>query len=189
MPSPRLPGLVSKPIGLSSRRSGYVCNSCLLQTASQSPKHFGRLFAVEYPKKTSILAKPWLSQVAPRVRSLKGIHKHNTRYSSTTPTPRPAISINAPSRIPLTTRGIHEALQDLEQEAVNYVPLSRIKLAIRSVEKIAEDTVVRVALLGIGGTESVKQLVRCLLADVLSDKGKWEKALEEQDDDRAILLR
>jgi hypothetical protein len=67
--------------------------------------------------------------------------------------------------------------------------LSRIKLAIRSVEKIAENTVVRVALLGIGGTESVKQLARCLLADVLSDKGKWEKALEERDDDRAILLQ
>jgi hypothetical protein len=84
---------------------------------------------------------------------------------------------------------LHEALLDLERDSINYVPLSGIKLAIRSVEKSAEDTAVRVAISGIGGADGAKKLARCLLADVLSDKGKWEKALEEQADDRAILLR
>jgi hypothetical protein len=117
-----------------------------------------------------------------RTRSIK-------RWHSTTPTPQPVININAPSPIPVATRGLYSALLDLERDALNHVPLSRIKLALRSIQTPMEDAVIRIAILSLGSIKDAKRLATCLLTDVLASKGEWESLLEEDGDSRSIILR
>ena len=166
-------------------QSKFICHSCRLQRSARPTRE---VFLQQH--------KSYSIQSIQREDAAfqRGFHSNSSRISptrkhSTTPTPRPAISINAPSPIPISTQGLHTALLDLERDAINYVPLSRLKLALRSIEKAPEDTVIRIALLGLGDVEAARRLARCLLADVLGGKAAWEDALEDGTDKRAILLR
>ena len=68
--------------------------------------------------------------------------------------------------------------------------LSRLQLALRSLE--SADPVIRVAFLGLGekGALAAKKLARVLVADALGDEAEWEeKILGETGDARSLLLR
>lgn len=71
--------------------------------------------------------------------------------------------------------------------------LSRLQLALRGLER--GDTVVRIAVLGIGGDDGIRRarrLVRLLLADPLIE-GTWETRLgetgEAEEEGKALLIR
>ncbi|KAF9633124.1 hypothetical protein BFW01_g4018 [Lasiodiplodia theobromae] len=117
-----------------------------------------------------------------------------SRYFSTTRRRHAATlasrtAINAPLDVPPRLKELHQALDALKSDAASYVNLSRLQLALRGLE--SEDPVVRVAVLSLGDQASAKQLARLLLADPLSEQGRWEDALEAHDTDngQAILLR
>jgi hypothetical protein len=191
MPSQGLLGLTVGMVGRFGVSARYICSSCLLRRAVKPA-----IKRLQQPKGSAQLStRPAIRRCSSTKASLSYSYVQrlapvdNVRLHSTTPTPRPIVSINAPSPIPITTRGLHASLLDLERDAINYVPLSRLKLALRSLEKAPEDTVIRVAILGLGQAGGAKRLARCLLADVLGEKQKWESALDDETDKRAILLR
>ena len=68
--------------------------------------------------------------------------------------------------------------------------LSRLQLALRSLE--SNDPVVRVAFLGLGsnGALAARKLVRALLSDPLADEEEWEgQILDSMSDGRSLLLK
>lgn len=68
--------------------------------------------------------------------------------------------------------------------------LSRLQLALRSLE--SDDPVIRVAFLGLGekGAAAAKKLARVLVADALGAEEEWEKRiLGDAGDGRSLLLR
>lgn len=191
MLSHSLLGLPARTIGRSSTGARHICPSCLIRNSAKPSVKLVQhsCGSAQFSTWLAIRRSPSPRSVTPYCSIQRSSHIPTIRLHSTTPTPRPIVSINAPSPIPTSTRGLHAALLDLERDAINYVPLSRIKLALRSLEKYSEDTVIRVAILGLGRAEGAKRLARCLLADVLSEKQKWESALEDKTDKRAVLLR
>ena len=102
-------------------------------------------------------------------------------------------AINAPINVSSRNRPLYDALEKLKSSAANYVNLSRLRLALRGLER--GQTAVRIAVLGFGGEEgktSARRLLRLLLADPLI-KGKWEEKLERanssEEDGRGLLIR
>jgi hypothetical protein len=77
----------------------------------------------------------------------------------------------------------------LQEKASSYVDLSRIQLAMRSLE--SEDSVTRIAFLGLGtnGQSAARKLVRALLADALGEEGEWERKLLQNEEGGNVLLR
>ncbi|KAI9822515.1 MAG: hypothetical protein M1827_000234 [Pycnora praestabilis] len=100
-----------------------------------------------------------------------------------------ATAINAPQELPPNVRDVFQALNGVKSSAANYVNLSRLQLALRSLE--ARDAVIRVAVLGLNAQEGARRLVEVLIADPLVPEGTWEKQLESlgNDDGRALLIR
>lgn len=192
MPSHKLIGASARALGRSGSNANLICSSCLLLLRRATPRFATtppRRHATDFSTRASTTPKTYSRQISyVHNRSLAETIRQ-TRFQSTSPTPRPAISINAPSPIPPAARALHAALLDLERSAINFVPLSRLKLALRSLEKGPEETVTRVAILGLGTHDGARRLTKCLLADVLSAKQDWEKILEDGSDKRAILLR
>ncbi|KAK8208087.1 hypothetical protein IWZ01DRAFT_520613 [Phyllosticta capitalensis] len=113
--------------------------------------------------------------------------QHNRRNNGSTLASRTAI--NAPLEGPARLKELHQALDALKSDAATYINLSRLQLALRSLER--NDPVVRVAVLSLGDQRAAKRLVRLLLADPLADKGAWEEELEKNAsaNGQAILLR
>ncbi|KAI9802291.1 MAG: hypothetical protein M1833_001797 [Piccolia ochrophora] len=109
-----------------------------------------------------------------------------TRYASTLAS---STAINATKHIPGKVRGLYNALSTLKSQAANYVNLSRVLLALRSLE--TEDAIVRVAVFAQDDDAAVGKLVRVLLADPLSPEASWERTLEEgqQANNGGLLLR
>jgi hypothetical protein len=99
-------------------------------------------------------------------------------------------AINAPATVPHRHRELHQRLIALKEIASSYVDLSRLQLAIRSLE--TNPPVVRVALLGLGrnGLRAARKLARVLLSDALGDEEAWEQAIiDSGNDGRSLLLR
>ncbi|EME82189.1 uncharacterized protein MYCFIDRAFT_107992, partial [Pseudocercospora fijiensis CIRAD86] len=98
-------------------------------------------------------------------------------------------AINAPTNTPSALRELYQQLWLLRDKASSYVDLSRLQLAIRSLE--SDDPVIRVAFLGLGslGAKAARKLARVLLADALSDEEAWEKELVEVEDERSVLIK
>ena len=99
-------------------------------------------------------------------------------------------AINAPSTVPLEFRDLHQRLNALQDAASGFVDLSRLQLALRSLE--SADPVIRIAFLGLGekGATAAKKLARVLVADALGDEAEWEeKILGDAGDARSLLLR
>jgi len=123
--------------------------------------------------------------------------KHAAKLVSTTVTTRrhngtlaSSSAINAPSTVPLEFRDLHQRLNALQDSASGFVDLSRLQLALRSLE--SADPVIRVAFLGLGekGATAAKKLARVLVADALGNEEEWEeKILGEAGDARSLLLR
>ncbi|KAK7509345.1 hypothetical protein IWZ03DRAFT_390458 [Phyllosticta citriasiana] len=151
--------------------STYVCPSCSSWRLDSS------LSRPSLPTKTA---------AAHRARIVSSFQP-NLRLHASTLASRTAI--NAPLEGPPRLKELHQALNALKTDAATYVNLSRLQLALRSLER--EDPVVRVAVLSLGDQRAAKRLVRLLLADPLADKESWEEELEknESGNGQATLLR
>ncbi|KAK7545169.1 uncharacterized protein J3D65DRAFT_51391 [Phyllosticta citribraziliensis] len=145
--------------------SAYVCPSC-------SSWRLG-----------SSLSRPSLPTRTPAHRTRLA----NLRNNASTLASRTAI--NAPLEGPPRLKELHQALDALKTDAATYINLSRLQLALRSLEH--DDPVVRIAVLSLGDQRAAKRLVRLLLADPLADKGSWEDELEQSGsgNGQAVLLR
>ncbi|KAE9967655.1 hypothetical protein BLS_005760 [Venturia inaequalis] len=92
----------------------------------------------------------------------------------------PATTINAPSEVPIEKRELYNALERVKTHAGNFVGLSRLGLALRSLEAPGAGGVVRVAILAARGNEgAAMRLARLLLADPLGKVESWEVDLSD----------
>lgn len=75
---------------------------------------------------------------------------------------------------------LKQALLDLQKDADSYVNISRLQLALRSIEQQGQETV-RIAIVALAGQKKARQktreLVRLLLADPLKAEEEWERVL------------
>ena len=113
---------------------------------------------------------------------------HGKRLSSTGSLAS-TTAINAPSTVPPEYRELYQRLQVLQEAASSYTDLSRLQLALRSLE--TNIPTVRVAFLGLrrDGALAARKLARALLSDPLSDEESWEqKILDSMSDGRSLLL-
>lgn len=169
----------------------YICPSCSFSSA-----------AAKQPTTAFRQARP--SQL--QRRGTRALHaqtrctrttQYNTPLSGRTTTGKryngslaSLSAINAPSTVPLEFRELHQRLNALQDSASGFVDLSRLQLALRSLE--SADPVVRVAFLGLGekGAAAAKKLARVLVADALGSEEEWEKKiLGDAGDGRSLLLR
>jgi hypothetical protein len=86
------------------------------------------------------------------------------------------------------------SLIELQKQARSYVNISRLQLALRSLEQQPGEETVRVAILGLAGQDgisrTVRELVRLLVADPLREEEEWERILTAEETlDKPILLR
>jgi hypothetical protein len=89
---------------------------------------------------------------------------------------------------------LREALIDLQENAASYVNISRLQLALRSLEQKPGDETIRIAILGLadGGAsmKKAKELLRLLAADPLKPEEEWERILvDHQHGEKPLLLR
>lgn len=98
-------------------------------------------------------------------------------------------AINGTRPIPARYRSLHDALDEVKRKAPAYVNLSRLQLALQSLE--SSRPVIRLAVLGVDVPDTARKLVRLLLADALEDEGKWESHLANgaQDYSRGVIIR
>jgi hypothetical protein len=151
----------------------YVCPSCLFSGATKAPRRTPQRHETRALHARSRLCIP--KDTANR--------RHNGTLASSS-------AINAPSTVPLEFRELHQKLNALQDSASGFVDLSRLQLALRSLE--SADPVVRVVFLGLGekGAVAAKKLARVLVADALGSKEEWEnKILGDAGDARSLLLR
>ncbi len=100
----------------------------------------------------------------------------------------PVTAVNVKKDIPPAFKELYEELLELEKVGANYVNLSLLRLALRSLE--SEDATIRVAVLGINGQSGARRLVGALLADPLKPAQEWEASLRHKDSDaRAVLVK
>lgn len=187
---------MSSSTNLSSRalrilpKKSYVCASCVrkanagttqVQTRSPKAAQQNRSFNTQH-----IRDKSWQPRHAkaalPPNQGISTRSATNGSLASTT-------AINAPTTVPHELRELHQKLQLLQDKASSYVDLSRLQLALRSLE--SAEPVIRVAFLGLGsnGVKAACKLVRVLLADELGDEAAWEKSLLLEADGRSVLIR
>ncbi|KAK4501123.1 hypothetical protein PRZ48_006929 [Zasmidium cellare] len=158
----------------------YVCPSCLLKESGPSQtgaKPFRRFTSQRRtPDSTDRQRHHGLKAVKPRR------YASNSALASST-------AVNAPSTVPFELRELHQHLQLLQDKANVYVDLSRLQLALRSLE--SDDPIIRIAFLGLGsnGVQSARRLARLLLSDELGDEAEWEQYLLDPRDGRSVLLR
>ncbi|KXT11145.1 hypothetical protein AC579_4946 [Pseudocercospora musae] len=162
----------------------YVCPSCLTKSRAGFPRkehgvtwkqiRINSTFHTSEPKRRA--------QISPIKLTRPRRHVSTGSLASTT-------AINAPTNTPNALRELHRQLLLLQGKASSYVDLSRLQLALRSLE--SADPVIRVAFLGLGasGAKAARKLARVLLADALSDEEAWEKELVDSDDGRSVLLK
>ncbi|PHH61735.1 hypothetical protein CDD81_8027 [Ophiocordyceps australis] len=84
---------------------------------------------------------------------------------------------------------LEQALRELEQRHANLVNLPWLQLAQQSLEQLAGEEVVRVAIWGLGGGRTAKRLVQTLLADGLSEEQAWERELAAHDEELPLIVR
>jgi hypothetical protein len=139
-----------------------------------------------------------------------GLHSHSkvrtlSRHVSSV---SPVTAVDVPRTIPASYKVLYEELSALKKAAAEYVNLSQLELAQRSLE--LEDPVIRIAgmlplrdisgrrptdnpilVLGLNGHRGPKRLIRALLADPLGSEQPWERQFSdgEETDTRALLIR
>jgi hypothetical protein len=110
-----------------------------------------------------------------RISHLQSLRQRRNASSIT-----PATTINAPSEVPLEKKELYNALERVKTHAGNFVGLSRLGLALRSLEAPGAGGVVRVAILSARGNEgAAMKLARLLLADPLGKMESWEGDLSD----------
>lgn len=108
--------------------------------------------------------------------------RHASTLSSST-------AVNATKSIPPRNKALYDTLNQVKKKAYAQVNLSRLQLAIQSLETDSPTT--RVAVLGLNVSTTARRLVRLLLADALTPEEKWEKQLlsESEDYSRGLIIR
>ena len=98
-------------------------------------------------------------------------------------------AVNATKTIPPRNKALYESLGEVKKKAYAQVNLSRLQLAIQSLESDSPTT--RVAVLGLDVPTTARRVVRLLLADALTPQERWEKELlaESKDFSRGLLIR
>ncbi|KAI6880641.1 hypothetical protein KC360_g9078 [Hortaea werneckii] len=168
-------------------REPYVCPSCCLLSNNAPTLAYNEKNTsgqVNNVRGLQTNGQPRARQERPRVR--KTDRAVSKRHASLTF----ATAINVPSTVPPEYRELHQQLSALQESASGYVDLSRLQLALRSLE--SDTPVVRVALLGLGsnGALAARKLARALLSDPLSNEESWEQQiLQSAKDGRSLLLR
>jgi hypothetical protein len=146
-------------IAISTSSTPFTCPSCVLHKAA---------------------ARASLRQ---RVVTLQNQRR---RHASTFASPA---TVNKPLDISSDKRELYDALEALKKDAAPFVNLSRLQLALKSLE--GGKSAVRVAVLGFGnGGRDARRLVRLLVADPLKEEGQWEGTLEgDVNEGRSLLVR
>jgi hypothetical protein len=111
---------------------------------------------------------------------------HRKRNASTLAS---STAINATKIIPTRNKALYESLNEVKKKAYAQVNLSRLQLAIQSLE--TESPTTRVAVIGLNVSMTARRLVRLLLADALVPEERWETQLlsEGEDSSRGLLIR
>ncbi|KAL1890151.1 hypothetical protein Sste5346_008444 [Sporothrix stenoceras] len=126
----------------------------------------------------------------------------STATAAAEPT-EPAVVVEEPEPLqPRSSAQIRADLADtlnaLQQQAGVLLNISRLQLAIRSLQQPAGQESVRVAILGLTGTpstptvsggKSAKELLRLILADPLQDEQPWEAQLASHDPKKPLIVR
>lgn len=161
----------------------YVCPSCLLKgNARQGPTQSLVRNRKDTRRSYAIHPKSRLEDTVESRSYQQRRRASNGSLASNT-------AINAPTAVPHELRELHQRLQLLQDKASSYVDLSRLQLALRSLE--SAEPVIRVAFLGLGGNgvRAARKLARVLLADELGEEADWEKTLLDERDGRSVLIR
>jgi hypothetical protein len=98
-------------------------------------------------------------------------------------------AVNATKAIPARNKSLYDSLNEVKKKAYAQVNLSRLQLAIQSLE--TERPTTRVAILGLNISTTARRIARLLLADALTAEQRWEKELlsESEDFSRGLLIR
>lgn len=167
----------------------YVCRACSSQVRYTSSLVQDRSRSSKQPSPLPPADIGYVSRLRGLGTSRRDIARRTTRSRQYAGSLASRTAINAPSTVAPELRELHQKLSLLQEKASSYVDLSRIQLAMRSLE--SEDPVTRIAFLGLGakGQHAARKLVRALLADALSDEAEWERQLIRSDDGGNVLLR
>ncbi|KAL5452456.1 hypothetical protein PMIN07_002131 [Paraphaeosphaeria minitans] len=125
-----------------------------------------------------------IDRVAASFRCPRAVHPLRTRCASTHVSPT---AINYRPNVPPRNQELYNALSGLNGAAEQYVNLSRLQLALRGLA--VENAVTRVAVLGLNSQIGAQRLARLLIADPLADDAYWERELENNPEEGAVLLR
>lgn len=152
----------------------YICSTCLfshrVQQRQRQPAH-----SRSRPQSTRSRS----TAIEPRAQQ-ETTHQsnHTTARRQYYASLASSTAINAPTSVPPHLHALYQSLLHLESSASSYIDLSRLQLALRSLE--SADPLIRIAFLGLGGNgnQAARRLVRVLLADALSDGvEQWEREL------------
>lgn len=177
---PRTPLTARHLQAAASLTDAYVCRSCMRKGLDQRSQGL-QLRSIRTSK------TPFDSR---RVSPARPTNSIKGRRQSSNGSLASRTAINAPTTVPVRFRELYQSLHALQETASSYVDLSRLQLALRSLESDAP--IVRVALLGLGynGALAARKLARALLSDPLSDEEEWErKILDSMSDGRNLLLK
>nr|OQO21716.1 hypothetical protein B0A51_12870 [Rachicladosporium sp. CCFEE 5018] len=162
----------------------HACPSCTFQRAARRALYHSAAAESTPPLSTSRRRDERYGVVgAQRRRHSASNARHNSSLVSST-------AVNPPSTVPSAYEELHSRLVALQDPASGFADLSRLQLALRSLE--SDSPTVRVAFLGLGsnGVEAARKLARVLLADALGSEEEWEKQLlADAGDGRGLLLR
>ena len=165
----------------------YICRSCLLKAPVSEQ---ARLAEKTRHNSTSSHRPTPRATGSTRIRDVSNASRRASRRYASNGSLASTTAINAPTSVPPAYRELHQRLLALQDTASGYVDLSRIQLAVRSLE--TSDPVIRVALLGLGsnGALAARKLARVLLSDALGKEEGWENELiASANHDRSLLLR
>ncbi|KAJ2986537.1 hypothetical protein NUW58_g4979 [Xylaria curta] len=88
---------------------------------------------------------------------------------------------------------LESILLNLQKHGANYVNLSRLQLALNGLRQKPGDESIRVAILGLidksTPTNTVKDVLKLLLADPLKDPEAWEQEIEQHDLAEPVIIR
>jgi hypothetical protein len=116
-------------------------------------------------------------------RRVAVLQSQRRRHASTFASPA---TVNKPIDVAADKKELYLALEALKKDAAPFVNLSRLQLALRSLE--GEGSKVRVAVLGAGDGMKARRLARLLVADPLTGRGRWEDGLADGDGEGGSVL-
>lgn len=152
----------------------YICSTCLfshrVQQRQRQPAH-SRLRPQSTRSRSTAIEPRAQQETTHQSNQTTARRQYYASLASST-------AINAPTSVPPHLHALYQSLLHLESSASSYIDLSRLQLALRSLE--SADPLIRIAFLGLGGNgnQAARRLVRVLLADALSDGvEQWEREL------------